>query len=225
MGVSGNRAADQRFAVRFSRLEIHGEPGEATAATDLSRRLIGPVAGEALDRNVAESGGSDGGYRLDEMVLVRFKPGELAEFRRRVGLVLEFLRQVGEKRLAHGSGPETTLCDHVVRVQVAALPQPVLPVPTMCDRAGEGLAGSPRALGPSRALSRREYEVALGLSRGLSGREVAMELGLSPATVVTVTKRIYRKLGIHRRAQISDRLRAASSGSSTSASSSSAWTP
>ena len=62
---------------------------------------------------------------------------------------------------------------------------------------------------PDRPLSDREYQVALALARGLNQREVAAELGVKPGTIVTLTKRLYRKLGITRRAELATRLREA----------------
>ena len=55
-------------------------------------------------------------------------------------------------------------------------------------------------------LSPRERETALGLARGLTIAEVAKELGLARSTVATLAKRVYRKLGAHRRAEMMTRL-------------------
>jgi DNA-binding CsgD family transcriptional regulator len=49
------------------------------------------------------------------------------------------------------------------------------------------------------ALSGREREVAARIACGLSNDGIAADLALSPATVVTLRKRVYAKLGIHSR--------------------------
>lgn len=58
-------------------------------------------------------------------------------------------------------------------------------------------------------LSPRELEVARALDTGKSRPQIARELGLSQHTVGTLSKRIYRKLGVHNRAELSTRLKAA----------------
>jgi DNA-binding CsgD family transcriptional regulator/predicted transcriptional regulator len=61
----------------------------------------------------------------------------------------------------------------------------------------------------SMVLSPRELEVARSLDLGKSRPQIARELGLSEHTIVTLSKRIYRKLGVHSRAELSTRLKAA----------------
>lgn len=61
----------------------------------------------------------------------------------------------------------------------------------------------------SMVLSPRELEVARALEAGKSRPQIARELGLSEHTVVTLSKRIYKKLGVHNRTELSTRLKAA----------------
>jgi DNA-binding NarL/FixJ family response regulator len=58
-------------------------------------------------------------------------------------------------------------------------------------------------------LSPRELQVARALEAGRSRPQIAQELGLSEHTVVTLSKRIYKKLGVHSRTELSTRLKAA----------------
>lgn len=51
-------------------------------------------------------------------------------------------------------------------------------------------------------LSPREREIAELLAKGLSRPQVAAQLDLSPYTVVSLSQRIYEKLGIRRRAEL-----------------------
>jgi DNA-binding NarL/FixJ family response regulator len=56
-------------------------------------------------------------------------------------------------------------------------------------------------------LSPREREVAARIACGLSNDGIAADLGVAPATVVTLRKRAYAKLGLHSRLQLSWLLR------------------
>ena len=58
-------------------------------------------------------------------------------------------------------------------------------------------------------LSPRELLVAKALGKGKSRPQIARDLGLSAHTVVTMSRRIYQKLGVHSRAELSVRLLAA----------------
>ncbi|MBI1302934.1 MAG: hypothetical protein GC172_03995 [Phycisphaera sp.] len=60
---------------------------------------------------------------------------------------------------------------------------------------------------PAEVLSPRELEIATLLQQGKSRPEVARQLGLTPNTVSTLSKTIYRKLGVHGRAELAERLR------------------
>ena len=51
---------------------------------------------------------------------------------------------------------------------------------------------------------------AIALAHGSSRPEIARRLGLSPHTVATISKRIYAKLGVRRRAELANRLGALS---------------
>ncbi|MBI1304478.1 MAG: hypothetical protein GC172_11935 [Phycisphaera sp.] len=56
------------------------------------------------------------------------------------------------------------------------------------------------------ALSARERDVAVGIVAGRARSEIAARLGITPSTVATLTKRLYRKLGVHSRAELTQRL-------------------
>ena len=66
-------------------------------------------------------------------------------------------------------------------------------------------AGSAQALpdpsgGPR--LSPREHEVTLMICEGLSDKAIAHRLGVELSTVRTYLKRIFGKLGVHRRSEV-----------------------
>jgi DNA-binding NarL/FixJ family response regulator len=58
----------------------------------------------------------------------------------------------------------------------------------------------------SKLLSPREHEVAELLVAGRSRPRIAMEIGLSPHTVASMSKAIYRKLGVKSRAELAVRM-------------------
>lgn len=61
--------------------------------------------------------------------------------------------------------------------------------------------------GASRLLSPRELDVARLLGRGMSRPKIAANLGLTPNTIASISKAVYRKLGISSRAQLGERMR------------------
>jgi len=61
--------------------------------------------------------------------------------------------------------------------------------------------------GASTTLSRRELEIALLLASGLSRPKIAAKLGLAQSTVASISKMVYRKLGVNSRTQLADRMR------------------
>jgi DNA-binding CsgD family transcriptional regulator len=65
-------------------------------------------------------------------------------------------------------------------------------------------SNSASAEGPKarNGLAPRERQVADAMAAGLSRPEIARQLGLSPNTVVTVSGRVYRKLGVRNRAEL-----------------------
>jgi DNA-binding CsgD family transcriptional regulator len=92
---------------------------------------------------------------------------------------------------------------------VQPLARPVLAQPDITV-APRGQIPPPVVPEPARewpALSAREREIAIALVSGSTLPEIARTLGRSPHTVSTLTRRIYRKLGVRRRAELVNRLR------------------
>jgi LuxR family maltose regulon positive regulatory protein len=58
-----------------------------------------------------------------------------------------------------------------------------------------------------RTLSRRELDVARLLEGGMSRPRIATKLGLTLHTVASISKSVYRKLGVSSRAQLAKRMR------------------
>lgn len=100
--------------------------------------------------------------------------------------------------------PESGLHPYAVLLRLAAITRPVLPEANVVfSRPPKGkTTESQQASAVRGRLSPREREVAEHLAKGLSRPQVAARLNLSPYTVVSLSQRIYEKLGIRTRAEL-----------------------
>jgi DNA-binding CsgD family transcriptional regulator len=158
----------------------------------------------------AESQAPKGHWRGYFITLAHLTLDEVAELRRRLTAVVEFTDMLARKRDAGQQAGDPPLCNYGFTFRVEPLTRPALPLATVRfvaerDKAW-GKDPPPVAAQPKSPLSDREYQVALALARGLNQREVAEQLGVKPSTVLTLTKRLYRKLRISRRAELVTRL-------------------
>lgn len=147
------------------------------------------------------------GWHSDFTGLFNLTPPEVEELRRRLNGVVEYTNMLGAKYAKRGSDPE--LCNYILNFRVEPLPVPALPLApvriVLEGKAAEVDAASQPPAGGR--LSARERQTAVALARGLTIEEVAQELGLARSTVATMTKRLYRKLGVRRRAEMVTRLK------------------
>jgi DNA-binding NarL/FixJ family response regulator len=81
-----------------------------------------------------------------------------------------------------------------------------LPAPLWAERAREEIARLGKRPAARHDLTETERRVAELAAKGLKNREVAAQLFVSPKTVEANLARIYRKLGIHSRAELGARL-------------------
>lgn len=146
--------------------------------------------------------GDDGVSRVTYLLPLRLSASEMAELRQRFDELTAFLRLLQERHTGE-SGPDDFVCNYRFELQLQPLAEAVLPQPflvvRMLDRSAS--RGDSR-LDPLAHLSPRERQVALAIVRGRSRGQTATELGLKPGTVATLTKRIYRKLGISGRVEL-----------------------
>ena len=127
---------------------------------------------------------------------------DLEELKRRIARVEEFMNALRDRRGSDG-GLELVRCNHAVSIRIAPLGGHVLPQPAIeitTRTAPDVRRHAERA--PRTPLSARERSVAIGLRSSASRAEVAKRLGLSVYTVGTLCKRIFRKLGIRRVAEL-----------------------
>jgi DNA-binding CsgD family transcriptional regulator len=182
------RVADDSDEARFREVQHSHE-----AAVDRLAASARHTQHPGTDRHAS------GAAALRLVAPVHLCDADLAEVRLRLTELQRLIELLGERRVAS--------------IRLDALPEPCLPIPRLERQAGDApadtAADQPRRPGRPIAteLSRREWDVALALVRGLTREEVARELSVSVHTVATLTKRIYRKLGIGRRAQLAERLR------------------
>lgn len=126
--------------------------------------------------------------------------GGLDRIRAMVRLGIAY-QTAGETRQAHDTLSEAyVLADGCGAVRLAALAER-----NLATAGGRSRGGQTGGVSPLTAGERRVTELVL---RGMSNLQVATELSISKRTVDTHLARIYRKLGIHTRAELAEIIRA-----------------
>lgn len=117
---------------------------------------------------------------------------------------------VEAERRARQSLDSVEKCGYHIGFEMRELDQPELPMAEVFVVEREVFAEHRDLFcnAASIVLSPRELEVARALEAGSLRPQIARELGLSEHTIVTLSKRIYRKLGVHNRSELSTRLKA-----------------
>lgn len=138
---------------------------------------------------------------------------EVTELRRRVRAVTDYIDQVEAS-----SQERPQLCNFHMAIEMRPLKELVLPTAPLhvvvgsdakdADEQGATPLRPMNTGGRAKVLSVREREIARYLADGKSCPEIAEGLGLSVNTVRTITKRLYAKIGIRRRAELVNWLRA-----------------
>lgn len=174
---------------------------------------------ESMRRHIAEAQGETaltaaplvaGEWRAFFGCTMHLTPDELAELRRRFNAVVEYTELLAARYTSPAKEPPP-LSNYAATFRVGPVAKPCLPHPRIVFvKKGSADAQDRREIvtAPGPKLSRREWDVALALTRGLTQAEAGAELGISPLTAVTLTKRIYKKLGVRRRAELVSRLQA-----------------
>jgi DNA-binding CsgD family transcriptional regulator len=161
-------------------------------------------AAEKLARNERLLGNSseDERARAFYVMPLRLTPTEMTELRHRLDELTAFLRMLQERHSGEG-GTDDFACNYRFEMQLQPLAESVLPQPVVLMRLidREPTLGRER-VDPMSRLSQRERQVAQAIVRGRSRSETAAELSLQPGTIATLTKRIYRKLGVTNRVEL-----------------------
>jgi DNA-binding CsgD family transcriptional regulator len=107
-----------------------------------------------------------------------------------------------------GAQPTPQYCNYHVSIQMDPLSQGVMALPAL-QMIGKQVAtnvSKKASAGAANILSRREGTVATRLAHGDTRAEIAKSLGISQHTVAEFTRRIYRKLGVNRIAQLAAKM-------------------
>jgi DNA-binding CsgD family transcriptional regulator len=139
---------------------------------------------------------------------VHLEPQEFVELSRRMQAVQDYLEML--ERSTEG---RPHACNYHITLEARALQTPVLPTAMLHvvhrrmtlgshEKPVAGVLGAPAAGRRTTVLSTREREVAEMLARGQSCPEISSALDVSVNTVRTITKRLYAKLGVRRRAEL-----------------------
>lgn len=203
------RVATDRIVVTFD----DADPNSVELAMASSASVEAEFA-RCVERHADPEFNPKAGFRFRQHTMRHFTDEDFAELRRRLLAVVEFLatprpRPSRAKRSAAGSEPRPAYCNQSISISLEPLVGDLLPLPAVWMTPRSKLAradlGEVRKTGVG-ALAPREREVALALADGLSRAHVAQRIGLSVHTVATITRRIYRKLGVSSQAALAARL-------------------
>ena len=182
----------QRLGAWMPRLEI------AMAQAAIRMQVVGAGVAEARDPSA-----------LHRSVRLSTHLGrhDAEELRARVDDLVAFMRLL-ESKYAGEDALDTFLCNYRVDIEVQPLPKPT-PASALVTIRPVGEDWQPvvdEASEEAGSLSPREREVAVGIVNGRSRADIATRLGITASTVATLTKRLYRKLGVHSKSQLTKRL-------------------
>jgi DNA-binding CsgD family transcriptional regulator/predicted transcriptional regulator len=155
------------------------------------------------------AGGRDAAKGVTRSIRMRahLTERDAEELASRIDDLCAFLRLL-ESKYRGEHALEHFRCNHALEIEIAPLARLVAAAPGVTVSAiggGEAVDSADDEEGRS-ALSPRERDVAVGIVAGRARSEIAARLGITPSTVATLTKRLYRKLGVHSRTELTQRL-------------------
>jgi DNA-binding CsgD family transcriptional regulator len=148
-------------------------------------------------------------WRYFGLCIPRMTGEELAELRSRVQMIQSFLAAIEDRtrrtQLSDGearSRPGTSR-QHAVTLQVQPLRSSIPSLPPI-EFVARDSHSAEHSVSDTKvdSLAPRERQIAQLLADGLSRPQIAQALGVSIHTVVTMSSRIYRKLGVRTRAHL-----------------------
>lgn len=155
----------------------------------------------------ARQGGSAQGLSRSLRLRMHLTERDAEELAARIDDLSAFLRLI-ESKYRGEHALEHFRCNHALDLEIGPLQPPLAaaPIVTVAVIGGVDSAVPPDGERGGAALSARERDVAVGIVAGRARSEIAARLGITPSTVATLTKRLYRKLGVHSRAELTQRL-------------------
>jgi DNA-binding CsgD family transcriptional regulator len=205
-----------RYEVTGDRILLEVDPSSAPVRALLAAcyRRFADESRQCIEESMADA--ARGRKGVPAMASITHLTLDDAEARELIALfkpIDAFVARIAEK---HDRDPvgSPRRCNYHLALHVAPVSLERLP-PARMTFAEKGKADeleSDLAKRSSRLLSPRERTVANMLARGSTINAVANELGVSSSTVSTLCERIYRKLGVKRRAELVVKLHALGEG-------------
>lgn len=152
-------------------------------------------------------GGSAQGVSRSLRLRMHLTERDAEELAARIDDLSAFLQLI-ESKYRGEHALEHFRCNHALELEIGPLQPPLAAAPSVTVAAIDGAdsAVPPDGERGGASLSARERDVAVGIVAGRARSEIAARLGITPSTVATLTKRLYRKLGVHSRAELTQRL-------------------
>ena len=203
--VSGFRAIGERIIVEID----PSEPADAGLLAALSSEFEAESRAR-IERSLVDArAGRDGHGRNHAYAYLALDEAEAKELLSLFAPIDAFVARIAN-RPPDPDGPAPMPCNYHLAIHVAPIADRMLPkARILLARRGVAAetARSRADREPLGRLSAREREVATLLGAGLTTAEVAKRLGIKPSSVVTLTSRVYRKLGVRRRTELAARLK------------------
>lgn len=171
---------------------------------DASLRVARTHFEELVEAHGHAGANPDSTWRFASCGAVCMTVEDLREFARRVRALTEFMTLVSGRRENAREASNAPASHHAILLRIEPLRGRVLPMP---DIAFEPMERASRmADAPTNELSPREGQIAESLAQGLTRPQIASHLGISINTAATLTKRVYRKLGVRNRYELMARM-------------------
>jgi DNA-binding CsgD family transcriptional regulator len=208
-----------RYRTLGEQLVVVADHSDPALRALLSEGFAGAVAESrrTIDASMAESTKRWAGMQtLHQMISLSLEDAEARELMSLCEALRAFIDRTYERHSGAGgsAGAAPARCNYHLAIHLAPMHAEDLPSPRVQFVEKSTIAGLEKGqrARASRLLSPRERAVAALLVQGHTLKSVAKELGVSQSTVSTLCERIYRKLGIKRRAQLAMRLDALGEG-------------
>lgn len=197
------RAAMKRLFLRWDRRDPEGVAASRAISDcmwNYSRRVIEEAAAHAWAEDVEA-------LSINGQTSVVLLKDDVQRVRESLLAIYAILAEA-DRRARESSDPTEPIPFHVA-FDLRRLWKPELPMAEyfVSETAFHEGVQERYSTGPAEILSPREFQIAKLLESGMSRPAIAKQLGLTPNTVASLSKVIYRKLGVQSRAALAARMR------------------
>jgi DNA-binding CsgD family transcriptional regulator len=213
---ASGRERRPRFRATGEQILVEVDPTSPSDARLLRENFARHLADSrsCIDQSLADAARGINGFGLKHAFThITMDESEAKELLALFAPIDALVARIAEK---HDRNPTGTphrcnyhLAFHVAPISVERLPPARV---TMAHRSAVAAQEAQATKAPARVLSPRERAVAQLLVKGRTIKDAAAELGVSRSTAATLCERIYRKLGVTRRAQLAIRMHALGEG-------------